>query len=59
MIRFTNTRTGKTTAAKDGKDAALLARVELDRRSGIELTEAERKDEMTEANQQHRAAVAS
>jgi hypothetical protein len=48
MIRFTNTRTGKSIAAKDGKDAALLAKIELDRRSGIELGEAERKNEAQE-----------
>lgn len=36
-IRITNTRTGKTTTARGGKDAAHILRTELDRRTGIEL----------------------
>jgi hypothetical protein len=34
-IRIVNTRTGRTTIARGGKDAALIMKVELDRRSGI------------------------
>lgn len=56
-IRITNTRTGKSTPAKDGKDAALMAKVELDRRTGYELTQAERKAEMAEENRQGRQAA--
>jgi len=56
-IRITNTRTGKSTEAKDGKDAALMARIELDRRTGIELTETERKAEMSEENRRERQAA--
>jgi hypothetical protein len=37
-IRIRNTRTGRTTQARDGKDAAVIAKIELDRRSGIETT---------------------
>lgn len=36
MIRIVNTRTKRTVTARSGKDAVLLAKVELDRRSGIE-----------------------
>lgn len=43
MIRFTNTRTGKSVAAKNGKDAALMVKIEQDRRLGAELAEADRK----------------
>lgn len=56
-IRITNTRTGKSTAAKDGKDAALMARIELDRRTGYELSESERKAEMAETNRRERQAA--
>lgn len=56
-IRITNTRTGKSTAAKDGKDAALMAKLELDRRTGIELSESERKAEMAEENRRERQAA--
>lgn len=38
-IRIRNTRTGRTTIANGGADAALIAKVELDRRSGIALAE--------------------
>lgn len=47
MIHFRNTRTGRTVAAKDGKDVALMLKIEQDRRSGIE------------ASQQGQAAFAS
>lgn len=66
-MRITNTRTGRTTAAKDGADLALMVKVELDRRTGIELAEptrqtpAERAADMHEANRrlrQQREAVA-
>jgi hypothetical protein len=36
-IRVTNTRTKRTTVANGGKDAAHILRIELDRRTGIEL----------------------
>jgi hypothetical protein len=36
-IRFTNTRTKRSTRAKDGKDLALMLRIESDRRTGLEL----------------------
>lgn len=36
MIRVKNTRTGRTTEAHNGKDAALLVKVEQDRRSSLE-----------------------
>jgi len=64
-MRITNTRTGKTTAAKDGADLALMVKVELDRRTGIELagpptrqTPAERAGDMHEANRIQREAIA-
>ena len=38
-IRIKNTRTGRVTTAAGGKDAALILRTELDRRTGIELAE--------------------
>lgn len=34
-IRIVNTRTGRTTIASGGKDAALITKVELDRRGGL------------------------
>jgi hypothetical protein len=37
MIRIRNTRTGKTTEARDGKDAARILQIESDRRTGAEL----------------------
>lgn len=36
-IRITNTRTKRTTIAAGGKDAAAILKVELDRRTGLEL----------------------
>lgn len=63
-IRFKNTRTGRSVAAKDGKDAALMIRIEQDRRTGLELaaaveqTPAQRAADMAEANRRHRQAVA-
>lgn len=65
MIRFTNTRTGKSVQAKSGKDAALMLKIEQDRRSGLEVSAAveqtprERAADMAEANRAHRQAVAS
>lgn len=56
-IRITNTRTGKSTPAKDGKDAALMARIELDRRTGYELSESQRKSEMAEETRRERQAA--
>lgn len=41
MIRVRNTRTDRTVEARDGKDAALMARIELDRRSGIAISRGE------------------
>jgi len=37
MIRFVNTRTGRETVARDGKDAAVLVRAEQDTRFGLEV----------------------
>lgn len=67
MIRIHNTRTGRTVEAKDGADAALMAKIELDRRSGMAAalsgpviqTPREREADMAEANRQHRESVAS
>lgn len=36
-IRIVNTRTKRTTVATGGRDAANILKVELDRRTGIEL----------------------
>lgn len=54
-MRITNTRTGKTTTARDAADLAHMVKVELDRRTGIELagsavsqTPAERAADMRE-----------
>lgn len=66
-IRIYNSRTGRTVEAKDGKDAALMAKIELDRRSGlaavlsepVRQTPREREADMAEANRVHRQAVAS
>lgn len=65
MIRFTNTRTGRSVPAKDGRDLAQMVKIEQDRRTGLELAEAtrqtpaERAADMAEANRRHRMAVAS
>jgi hypothetical protein len=37
-IRIVNTRTGRTTVARGGKDAANIIKIEQDRRSGLELS---------------------
>lgn len=37
-IRIVNTRTGRRITANGGRDAANIAKIELDRRSGIELS---------------------
>lgn len=66
-IRVVNTRTGRSVNAKDGADAALMAKIELDRRSGMAAvlsgpviqTERQREADMAEANRVHRQAVAS
>lgn len=65
-MRITNTRTGKTTTARSGADLAHMVKVELDRRTGIELagsavsqTPAERAADIAEANRTHRQAVGS
>lgn len=36
-IRIVNTRTGRTTVATDGRDAANIVKIEQDRRSFIEM----------------------
>lgn len=67
MIRIRNTRTGRTTQAKDGADAALMTKIELDRRSGLAAalsgpviqTERQREADMHAANRVHREAIAS
>lgn len=56
-IRFTNTRTGRSVQAKDGRDAAHMLKIEQDRRTGLELSESERKDEMAEENRRERQAA--
>jgi hypothetical protein len=48
-IRITNTRTKRTTIASGGKDAAAILKVELDRRTGLELA--------AEEDQAHREQV--
>jgi hypothetical protein len=42
MIRIKNTRTGRTVKAKNGADAALMLKIEQDRRTGLEVAEANR-----------------
>ena len=65
MIRIFNTRTGRRTRARNGKDAAEMVKIEQDRRSFIEInkaivqTPAQREADMHEANRVHRQAVAS
>lgn len=64
-IRFRNTRTGRSVPAKDGADAALMVKIEQDRRSGLEAalsgpgvqTPRQREADMAEANRVHRQAT--
>lgn len=64
-IRIYNSRTGRTTEARDGKDAALMVKIEQDRRSGlaavvsepVRQTPREREADMHEANRVQRQAV--
>lgn len=37
-IRVKNTRTGRTVTAHNGKDAANIVKIELDRRSGMAVS---------------------
>lgn len=36
-IRIQNTRTGRTVEARDGRDAAVMVKIEQDRRSGLTI----------------------
>lgn len=59
-IRIYNSRTGRTTEAKDGADAALMTKIELDRRSGIAAqTPAQLAAAMRESSRRFREAIGS